>query len=56
MGTQPSWIGLGGRVGAADAGGMMALASVRRSPIHWLILCGVLLIAAIVVGTAMMVG
>ncbi|MEA2823239.1 MAG: hypothetical protein QOJ86_5243, partial [Bradyrhizobium sp.] len=42
--------------GAADAGGMMALASVRRSPIHWLILCGVLLIAAIVVGTAMMVG
>jgi diguanylate cyclase (GGDEF)-like protein len=56
MGTQPSWISVGGRVGAADAGGMMALASVRRSPIHWLILCGVLLIAAIVVGTAMMVG
>jgi diguanylate cyclase (GGDEF)-like protein len=44
------------RLGAADAGGLMALPSVRRSPIHWLILCGVLLIAAIVVGTAMMVG
>jgi diguanylate cyclase (GGDEF)-like protein len=56
MGTQPSWISVGGRVGAADAGGLMALASVRRSPIHWLILCGMLLIAAIVVGTAVMVG
>jgi diguanylate cyclase (GGDEF)-like protein len=55
MGT-PSWISVAGRIGAADAGGMMALASVRRSPIHWLILCGVLLIAAIVVGTAVMVG
>src|ERR1700716_1001934 len=52
----PSWISVGGRVGAADAGGRMALASVRRSPIHWLILCGVLLIAAIVVGAAVMVG
>ena len=47
----------GGRLGGADAGGFMALgSSVRRSPIHWLILCGVLLIAAIIVGTAVMVG
>jgi diguanylate cyclase (GGDEF)-like protein/PAS domain S-box-containing protein len=30
--------------------------SVRKSPIHWLILCGGLLIAAILVGTAVMVG
>ena len=56
MGAQPSWIGVAGGVGAADAGGMMALASVRRSPIHWLILSGMLLIAAIVVGTAVTVG
>jgi diguanylate cyclase (GGDEF)-like protein len=55
MGTQPSWSSVGGRLGGADAG--MALgSSVRRSPIHWLILCGVLLIAAIIVGTAVMVG
>jgi diguanylate cyclase (GGDEF)-like protein len=55
MDTQPSWSSVGGRIGRADAG--MALgSSVRRSPIHWLILCGVLLIAAIIVGTAVMVG
>jgi diguanylate cyclase (GGDEF)-like protein len=55
MDTQPSWSSVGGRRGGADAG--MALgSSVRRSPIHWLILCGVLLIAAIIVGTAVMVG
>src|SRR5258708_7481052 len=45
------------RVGGADAGSLISIgSSVRRSPIHWLILCGVLLIAAIVVGTAVMVG
>jgi diguanylate cyclase (GGDEF)-like protein len=55
MGTQPSWSSVGGRLGGADAG-MTVGPSVRRSPIHWLILCGVLLIAAIIVGTAVMVG
>jgi diguanylate cyclase (GGDEF)-like protein len=55
MGKRPSWSSVGGRLGGTDAG--MALgSSVRRSPIHWLILCGVLLIAAIVIGTAVMVG
>jgi len=44
-----------GRVGGADAGGLMARA-VRRSPIYWLILSGVVLIAAIIVGTAVGVG
>jgi diguanylate cyclase (GGDEF)-like protein len=42
---------------AADAGNFIAIGSpVRRSPVYWLILCGVLLIAAIAVGTAVMVG
>src|ERR1700709_958590 len=47
-----------GRVGgAADAGDVAAAGSpARRNPIHWLILCGVVLIAAIVIGTAVMVG
>src|SRR5712672_271500 len=58
MDTQPSWSGVGGgRLGGADAGRFISIGpSVRRSPIHWLILCGVLLIAAIVIGTAVMVG
>ena len=57
MDTQPSWSSVGNRLGRADAGGFLAIGpSVRRSPIHWLILCGVLLIAAIVIGTAVMVG
>ncbi len=57
MGTQPSWNSVGGRLGGADAGSLMAIgSSVRRSPIHWLIVCGGLLIAAIIVGTAVMVG
>src|SRR3954462_12368335 len=56
MEKHPSGRSVSGRLGGADAGGMMALASVRRSPIHWLILSGMLLIAAIVVGTAVMVG
>jgi diguanylate cyclase (GGDEF)-like protein len=55
MDTQPSWSSVGGRRGGADAGVALG-SSVRRSPIHWLILCGVLLIAAIIVGTAVMVG
>jgi diguanylate cyclase (GGDEF)-like protein len=56
MGKHPSGRSMRGRPGGADAGGSMALAPVRRSPIHWLILCGVLLIAAIAIGTAVMVG
>jgi diguanylate cyclase (GGDEF)-like protein len=58
MDTQPSWSGVGsGRLGGAEAGRFISIGpSVRRSPIHWLILCGVLLIAAIVIGTAVMVG
>ena len=59
MQSQPSGSSVGGRLGAttAEAGNFTAMGwSVRRSPIHWLILCGALLIAAIVVGTAMMVG
>jgi diguanylate cyclase (GGDEF)-like protein len=50
---------MGDRFGEADAVTVSVAAEsspVRRSPIHWLILCGVLLIAAIVVGTAVMVG
>src|SRR5436305_4415621 len=34
----------------------VAGARARRSPVHWLILCGGFLIAAILVGTAVMVG
>src|SRR3954454_6492421 len=36
--------------------GTLAGAPARRSPVHWLILCGVLLIAAILAGTGVMVG
>lgn len=50
MQSQPSWSSVGGRLGGADAGNVTAIGpSVRRSPIRWLILCGVVLIAAIVV-------
>ncbi len=57
MGAQPSWSRVAGRLGGADAGSFISIgSSVRRSPIHWLILCGVLLIAAIILGTAVMVG
>jgi diguanylate cyclase (GGDEF)-like protein len=59
MQKQPSRGNAGGRLGggAAEPGNLPAIgSSVRRSPIHWLILCGVLLIAAIVIGTAVMVG
>src|SRR3954452_20479461 len=55
MEKHPSGRSVSGRVGGADAGGLMARA-VRRSPIYWLILSGVVLIAAIIVGTAVMVG
>jgi diguanylate cyclase (GGDEF)-like protein len=58
MQQQPSRSSVGGRLGAmaAEFGDLTALGSpVRRGPIQWLILCGVLLIAAIVVGTAVMV-
>jgi diguanylate cyclase (GGDEF)-like protein/PAS domain S-box-containing protein len=33
-----------------------AAGSIRRGPVLWLILCGVMLVAAIIVGTAVMVG
>ncbi len=33
-----------------------AARSIRRGPVLWLILCGVLLVAAIIIGTAVMVG
>jgi diguanylate cyclase (GGDEF)-like protein len=59
MQNQPSGSSVGGRPGgiAADAGNFSAVGSlVRRGPIHWLILCGVILIAAIIIGTAVMVG
>src|SRR3954452_9633281 len=59
MQKQPSGSGACRRPGAtsAEAGYATALASaVRRSPILWLIVCGGLLIAAIVIGTAVMVG
>jgi diguanylate cyclase (GGDEF)-like protein len=56
MEKHPSGRSVTRRLGAADAGGLMALAAVRRNPIYWLIVCGVLLIAAIVIGTAVMVG
>jgi diguanylate cyclase (GGDEF)-like protein len=47
--------GAGAAVAGAD-GVAAAASSARRSPIQWLILCGGLLIAAIIVGTAVMVG
>jgi diguanylate cyclase (GGDEF)-like protein len=59
MQQQPSRSSVGGRLGAMAAGwgNLTSLgSSVRRGPIQWLILCGVLLIAVIVVGTAVMVG
>jgi diguanylate cyclase (GGDEF)-like protein len=59
MQKQPSRRSVGGRLGAmaAEAGNLAAIgSSVRRGPIQWLILCGVLLIAVIVIGTAVMVG
>ena len=41
----------------ADAAGITDLESgARRNPIRWLIFCGAVLIAAIVIGIALMVG
>src|SRR4051794_32212233 len=45
-----------GRMPADDGEPRTAATPARRSPVHWLILCGGLLIAAILVGTAVMVG
>src|ERR1700710_657110 len=38
------------------AGSGPKAASVRRGPVLWLFLCGVLLVSAIIIGTAVMVG
>jgi diguanylate cyclase (GGDEF)-like protein len=56
MQRHPSGRSMSDRLGVDAANVMVAGSSGRRSPIHWLILCGVLLIAAIVVGTVVMVG
>jgi diguanylate cyclase (GGDEF)-like protein len=57
MQERPSGNGGSGGAGASVAAGRAAARfPLRRSPIHWLILCGALLIAAIVVGTAGMAG
>jgi len=51
--------GLGGRLHEteADTTGITDLdAPTRRNPIRWLIVCGAVLIAGIVIGIAMMVG
>jgi diguanylate cyclase (GGDEF)-like protein/PAS domain S-box-containing protein len=44
-----------GRVAATDGSRTIA-ASVRRGPVAWLVLCGVLLAAAILAGTVVMIG
>src|SRR5215831_4249191 len=44
-----------GWIAAADGSRAIA-ASVRRGPVTWLFLCGALLAAAILVGTAVMIG
>ena len=50
------WAGIGtGRMPADNIDQTDADAPVRRGPIRWLIICGVLLIAAIVIGTAITV-
>src|ERR1700733_1037326 len=59
MQKQPSRRNAGGRLGriTADAGNLGAIgSSMRRGPIQWLVVCGVVLISAIVIGTAVMVG
>jgi len=38
------------------AGSRRMAASIRRGPVLWLILCGVMLVAAIIIGTAAMIG
>src|SRR5436305_14250129 len=57
MQKHPSGRRMSDRLAAADAADVRVTGSpVRRSPVHWLIVCGGLLIAAILVGTAVMVG
>src|SRR5437588_9333947 len=56
MRLYPSGGSKGGSGVAAGPKGFGAAASTRRSPIHWLIVCGAVLIMAIVLGTAIMVG
>jgi diguanylate cyclase (GGDEF)-like protein len=52
-----TWAGIGtGRMPADTIDQIDADAPVRRGPIRWLVMCGVLLIAAIVIGTAITVG
>jgi hypothetical protein len=41
---------------ATATGSQQIAASLRRGPVLWLILCGVLLVAAIVIGTVAMIG
>jgi diguanylate cyclase (GGDEF)-like protein len=41
---------------AADAAGAIGEAAARRDPVRWLIACGILLIAAIAIGTVVMIG
>jgi diguanylate cyclase (GGDEF)-like protein/PAS domain S-box-containing protein len=51
------WAGIGrGRMPADDIDPTDIDTPVRRGPIRWLILCGVLLIAAIIIGTVVTVG
>jgi diguanylate cyclase (GGDEF)-like protein len=44
------------REAAADTADSIDEPTIRRDPIRWLIACGMLLIAAIVIGTAVMIG
>ncbi|MGZ5872101.1 MAG: bifunctional diguanylate cyclase/phosphodiesterase [Bradyrhizobium sp.] len=52
----PSLLGGLSRLGAKAAGSHHNAVSIRRSPVLWLILCGLFLIAAIIIGTVVMVG
>jgi diguanylate cyclase (GGDEF)-like protein/PAS domain S-box-containing protein len=49
------WGGLG-KLRTVAIGSYHAVISIRRDPVLWLILCGIFLIAAIVIGTALTVG
>jgi hypothetical protein len=49
------WGGVG-RLQTTVVGSYHAAASIRRGPVLWLILCGGFLIAAIIIGTVMMIG
>jgi diguanylate cyclase (GGDEF)-like protein len=56
MGIYPSGGSKGGGGVAAGPDAFAGASSTRRSPIHWLVVCGAVLITAIVLGTAIMVG